>query len=138
MNAAKAGAATPLAVTDNLNFGNPYKPENFWQLRECVEGLAEGCRAFDVPVTGGNVSLYNESPAAAIDPTPTVGMVGIIEDERHVTSSHFKTAGDAILLIGGLGDLAQIVEVDLASAGGGAEIAAVAMGRQEPENVGVR
>lgn len=96
--------AVPLAVTDNLNFGNPYKPENFWQLRECVEGLAEGCRAFDTPVTGGNVSLYNESPAAAIDPTPTVGMVGLIEDERHVTSSHFKTAGDAILLIGELGD----------------------------------
>ena len=96
--------ATPLAVTDNLNFGNPHKPENFWQLRECVEGLAEGCRAFDTPVTGGNVSLYNESPAGAIDPTPTVGMVGLIEDERHVTSSHFKTAGDAILLVGPLGD----------------------------------
>jgi phosphoribosylformylglycinamidine synthase len=96
--------ATPVAVTDNLNFGNPYKPENFWQLRECVEGLAEGCRAFDVPVTGGNVSLYNESPAGAIDPTPTVGMVGLIEDERHVTSSYFKAAGDAILLIGGFGD----------------------------------
>ncbi len=96
--------AVPLAVTDNLNFGNPHKPENFWQLRECVEGLAEGCRAFDTPVTGGNVSLYNESPAAAIDPTPTVGMVGIIEDERHVTNSHFKAAGDAILLVGGLGD----------------------------------
>src|SRR5215217_6626208 len=70
--------ATPVAVTDNLNFGNPYKPENFWQLRECVEGLAEGCRAFDTPVTGGNVSLYNESPAGSIDPTPTVGMVGLI------------------------------------------------------------
>jgi phosphoribosylformylglycinamidine synthase len=96
--------ATPLAVTDNLNFGNPYKPENFWQLRECVEGLAEGCRAFDVPVTGGNVSLYNESPAGAIDPTPTVGMVGLIEDERHVTVSYFQAPGDAILLVGGLGD----------------------------------
>ena len=56
--------AVPLAVTDNLNFGNPHKPENFWQLRECVEGLAEVCRAFDTPVTGGNVSLYNESPPA--------------------------------------------------------------------------
>jgi phosphoribosylformylglycinamidine synthase len=96
--------AIPLAVTDNLNFGNPYKPENFWQLRECVEGLAEGCNAFDTPVTGGNVSLYNESPAAAIDPTPTVGMVGLIEDERHVTSSNFKTAGDTIILIGNIGD----------------------------------
>jgi phosphoribosylformylglycinamidine synthase II len=102
-NLACAGA-TPLAVTDNLNFGNPYKPENFWQLRECVDGLAEGCRAFGVPVTGGNVSLYNESPAGAIDPTPTVGMVGIIEEERHVTTSHFKAAGDAIILAGDLGD----------------------------------
>ena len=85
--------AVPLAVTDNLNFGNPHKPENFWQLRECVEGLAEGCRAFNTPVTGGNVSLYNESPAGAIDPTPTVGMVGLIDDERHVTTSRFQERG---------------------------------------------
>src|SRR5256886_1136133 len=63
--------AKPLAVTDNLNFGNPYKPENFWQLRESVEGAAEACRAFGTPVTGGNVSLYNESPAGVGDPTPT-------------------------------------------------------------------
>ena len=63
--------ATPLAVTDNLNFGNPYKPENFWQLREAVEGVAETCRAFGTPVIGGNVSLYNESPAGVVDPTPT-------------------------------------------------------------------
>jgi len=102
-NLACAGA-TPLAVTDNLNFGNPHKPENFWQLRECVEGLAEGCRAFGVPVTGGNVSLYNESPAGAIDPTPTVGMVGLIEEERHVTTSNFKGTGDAIILAGDPGD----------------------------------
>ena len=96
--------ATPLAVTDNLNFGNPHNPENFWQLVECVEGLAEGCRVFETPVTGGNVSLYNQSPAGAIDPTPTVGMVGLIEDERHVTTSHFKQTGDAIILVGDLVD----------------------------------
>ncbi|HEX8313036.1 MAG TPA: phosphoribosylformylglycinamidine synthase subunit PurL, partial [Chthoniobacteraceae bacterium] len=102
-NLACAGAK-PLAVTDNLNFGNPHNPENFWQLRECVEGLAEGCRAFGTPVTGGNVSLYNQNPGGSIDPTPTVGMVGLIEDERHVTSSHFKKAGDVILLIGELAD----------------------------------
>jgi len=96
--------AIPLAVTDNLNFGNPHKPENFWQLRECVEGLAEGCNAFNTPVTGGNVSLYNENPAGAIDPTPTVGMVGIIEDESHVTTSFFKNPGDAVILLGELGD----------------------------------
>ena len=87
-----------------MNFGNPHNPENFWQLVECVEGLAEGCRAFNTPVTGGNVSLYNQSPAGAIDPTPTVGMVGLIENERHITTSHFKNAGDAVILLGNLVD----------------------------------
>jgi phosphoribosylformylglycinamidine synthase subunit PurL len=96
--------ATPLSVTDNLNFGNPYKPENFWQLREAVEGIAETCRSFGTPVVGGNVSLYNESPAGVVDPTPTVGMVGLIEKEEHITTQFFKTAGDAIILVGELGD----------------------------------
>jgi len=96
--------AKPLAVTDNLNFGNPYKPENFWQLRESVEGLAEACREFNTPVTGGNVSLYNQSPAGAVDPTPTVGMVGLIEQAAHITTQAFKGAGDAILLLGDPGD----------------------------------
>jgi phosphoribosylformylglycinamidine synthase subunit PurL len=95
--------AVPLAITDNLNFGNPHRPENFLQLREAVEGLAEACAAFGTPVTGGNVSLYNESPAGAIDPTPTVGMVGIIEDPAHVTTQAFKAPGDTILLLGGTG-----------------------------------
>jgi phosphoribosylformylglycinamidine synthase len=93
----------PLAATDNLNFGNPHNPEIFWQLREAVEGIAEACRVFDAPVTGGNVSLYNQSPAGAIDPTPTVGVVGLIEDEKHITTSFFKKPGDAILLVGGPG-----------------------------------
>ena len=93
--------ARPLAVTDNLNFGNPYKPENFWQLREAVEGMAEACRAFGTPVIGGNVSLYNESPAGVVDPTPTVAMVGLIDDEKHITTQWFKNKGDAIILIGG-------------------------------------
>jgi phosphoribosylformylglycinamidine synthase len=96
--------AIPLAVTDNLNFGNPHKPENFLQMREAIEGLAEACRAFDTPVTGGNVSLYNESPAGAIDPTPTVGMVGLVEKPEHITTQAFKSAGDIILLIGEPGD----------------------------------
>ena len=96
--------ATPLAVTDNLNFGNPYKPENFWQLREAVEGLSETCRAFGTPVVGGNVSLYNESPAGVVDPTPTVAMVGLIDDERHITTQFFKSAGDVIILVGEIGD----------------------------------
>ena len=96
--------AKPLAVTDNLNFGNPYKPENFWQLREAVEGAAEACRAFGTPVTGGNVSLYNESPAGVVDPTPTIGMVGLIEKEEHITTQWFKNAGDIIMLVGKIGD----------------------------------
>jgi phosphoribosylformylglycinamidine synthase len=96
--------ATPLAVTDNLNFGNPYKPENFWQLREAVEGVAETCRAFGTPVVGGNVSLYNESPAGVVDPTPTVAMVGLIDDEAHITTQFFKAEGDAIILVGEIGD----------------------------------
>jgi phosphoribosylformylglycinamidine synthase len=95
-----AGAA-PLAMTDNLNFGNPYKPENFFQLRECVRGLAEACRFFDVPVVGGNVSLYNESPAGAIDPTPTVSVVGFIEDEAHITRQFVRGAGERLILLGG-------------------------------------
>jgi phosphoribosylformylglycinamidine synthase len=96
--------ATPLAVTDNLNFGNPYKPENFWQLREAVEGVAETCRAFGTPVVGGNVSLYNESPAGVVDPTPTVAMVGLIDDEAHITTQFFKAASDVIILVGEIGD----------------------------------
>src|SRR2546426_3101242 len=69
--------ALPLGTTDNLNFGNPHNPEIFWQLKESVRGLAEACRVFNAPVTGGNVSLYNQSPEGAIDPTPTVAMVGV-------------------------------------------------------------
>ena len=101
-NLAMTGAE-PLALTDNLNFGNPHNPENFYQLQQAVDGLAEGCRAFDIPVTGGNVSLYNQSPAGAIDPTPTVGIVGIIRDAAHITTSHFQDEGDAIVLVGDLG-----------------------------------
>src|SRR5881392_3387487 len=81
--------ARPLAV-----------PENFWQLREAVEGIAEACRAFGTPVIGGNVSLYNESPAGVVDPTPTVAMVGLIDDEKQITTQWFKNKGDAIILVG--------------------------------------
>jgi phosphoribosylformylglycinamidine synthase len=93
----------PLAVTDNLNFGNPYKPENFWQLREAVEGLAEACRAFATPVIGGNVSLYNESPIGVVDPTPTVAMVGLIEREEWITTQFFKAPDDVVILLGDFG-----------------------------------
>ncbi|OGX13228.1 MAG: phosphoribosylformylglycinamidine synthase II [Omnitrophica WOR_2 bacterium RIFCSPHIGHO2_02_FULL_63_39] len=99
--------AKPLAVTDCLNFGNPEDPEVMWQFKECVRGIAEACRAFGTPVTGGNVSFYNESPRGAIDPTPVIGMVGLIEcgmrnaecGMQPITAS-FKQEGDAILLFG--------------------------------------
>ncbi len=97
--------AVPLGVTDNLNFGNPFKPEIFWQLRESVRGLAEACRAFNAPVTGGNVSLYNQSPNGPIDPTPTVAMAGLIEKAEHITTQWFKDEGDAIILLGDVADL---------------------------------
>ena len=99
-NLACSGAKA-LAMTDNLNFGNPYKPENFYQLSECVQGLAEACRFFDVPVVGGNVSLYNESPAGSIDPTPTVSIVGLIEDEKHITRQTVTSQGSRLILLGG-------------------------------------
>jgi phosphoribosylformylglycinamidine synthase len=102
-NLAMTGAE-PLALTDNLNFGNPHNPENFYMLQQSVDGLAEGCRAFGIPVTGGNVSLYNQSPAGPIDPTPTVGIVGLIRDATHITPSHFQNPGDAILLLGSSSD----------------------------------
>lgn len=92
--------ARPRAVTDNLNFGNPLKPEVYHQMREAVAGLAEACRAFETPVVSGNVSLYNESPAGAIYPTPVIGMVGVLDDvERHVRAG-FQDPGDAIVLLG--------------------------------------
>ena len=92
--------AVPLGVTDNLNFGNPHNPELFFQLRESVRGLAEACGAFNTPVIGGNCSLYNQSPAGPIDPTPTVAVVGLIEKKEHITTQWFKDEGDAIILLG--------------------------------------
>jgi phosphoribosylformylglycinamidine synthase subunit PurL len=92
--------ARPRAITNNLNFGNPLKPEVYHQLREAVLGMGEACSAFDTPVTGGNVSLYNESPTGAIHPTPTVGMVGVLDDITHFLSMAFKAEGDAIVLLG--------------------------------------
>jgi phosphoribosylformylglycinamidine synthase len=92
--------ARPLGTTDNLNYGNPHNPELFWQLRESVRGLAEACRALDTPVTGGNCSLYNQSPQGPIDPTPTVAMVGLIDRPEHVTTQWFKEEGDVIVLLG--------------------------------------
>ncbi len=92
--------ARPRAITNNLNFGNPLKPEVYYQMREAVLGMGEACSAFDTPVTGGNVSLYNESPTGAIYPTPTVGMVGVLDDVSKHIRSHFNSPLDAIVLLG--------------------------------------
>jgi phosphoribosylformylglycinamidine synthase len=96
--------AIPLGATDNLNMANPHKPELFWQMRESVRGLAEACKFFNAPVTGGNCSLYNQNPSGPIDPTPTVAVVGLIEKPEHVTTQWFKDEGDAIILLGEIVD----------------------------------
>jgi phosphoribosylformylglycinamidine synthase len=90
----------PKAITNNLNFGNPRRPEVYFQLREVTRGMAEACNALGTPVTGGNVSLYNENPSGAVYPTPVIGMVGLIESLDHITRSHFQVERDAIVLLG--------------------------------------
>lgn len=92
--------ARPLAVTDNLNFGNPEKPEIFWQIEKSADGISEACRTLSTPVIGGNVSLYNESNGTAIYPTPVIGMVGLVEDTAHITTQSFQQASDVIFVIG--------------------------------------
>lgn len=92
--------AKPLAITDCLNFGNPEKPEIFWQLEKAVDGMSEVCRVLGTPVISGNVSLYNETNGEAIYPTPVIGMVGLVEDIRHITTQAFQQAGDLIYVIG--------------------------------------
>jgi len=95
--------ARPLAITNCLNFGNPEKPEVYHQFKEAVGGMGDACRALGTPVTGGNVSFYNESPSAAVFPTPVVGMVGLIDDVDHAVTAGFRIEGDAILILGALG-----------------------------------
>src|SRR5688572_7829235 len=98
-NVACAGAL-PIGATNCLNFGNPERPEIMWQFAEAVAGLGDACRALDIPITGGNVSLYNETDGKAILPTPVIGVVGLIEDASRVVRRPFQTAGDAVLLLG--------------------------------------
>ncbi|MBU2446889.1 MAG: phosphoribosylformylglycinamidine synthase subunit PurL [Bacteroidetes bacterium] len=98
-NVACSGAL-PIAITNCLNFGNPYKPEIYWQFKEAIEGIGEACRVIETPVTGGNVSFYNESPTKAVYPTPVIGMLGLIDDINHVTRSYFQNEGDLIYLLG--------------------------------------
>ncbi|TET28609.1 phosphoribosylformylglycinamidine synthase subunit PurL [Candidatus Aerophobetes bacterium] len=92
--------AKPLAITNCLNFGNPTKPYVFWQFRRCVEGIADACGILETPVSGGNVSFYNENPKGAIDPTPVVGMLGLIEKMDFLCTPWFKKEGDLIILLG--------------------------------------
>ncbi len=92
--------AKPLAITNCLNFGDPYDPEVYWTFAECVAGMGEACRALGTPVTGGNVSFYNEDPQRIVYPTPVVGMLGLVEDLKHVTTAGFKEEGDQIVLLG--------------------------------------
>ena len=104
-NVACAGAK-PLATTNCLNFGNPEKPGIMWQFGEAVAGLGEACRALDVPITGGNVSLYNETDGKAIYPTPTIGVVGLLEHVDRVLTRRFTRSGDVIIMLGeGKGEL---------------------------------
>jgi len=98
-NVAVTGAR-PLGVTNCLNFGDPTRPEAFWQLQEAVRGLGDACRALGIPVTGGNVSLYNEAPTGSIAPTPQIGVVGLLDDVSRAIGPAFVRDGDAVLLVG--------------------------------------
>jgi phosphoribosylformylglycinamidine synthase len=92
--------ADPAAITDCLNFGNPEKPDRFWQFKRAVEGIAHACRHLELAVVSGNVSFYNETPESAVFPTPVIGLVGVLKDVRKHCTPGFKQPGDAILLLG--------------------------------------
>ena len=92
----------PIGVTNCLNFGNPYNPEVYYQFTEAIKGMGAACRKFNTPVTGGNVSFYNQGPDHAVYPTPTIGMVGVLDDVATKTTLHFKQAGDIIIVVGKL------------------------------------
>ena len=115
--------AKPLGVTNCLNFGNPYDPEVYYQFVEAIKGMGEACRKFDTPVTGGNVSFYNQNPEGPVYPTPTIGMVGLLEDVANKMTLDFKAAGDVIYCVGEITDdiyasqyLAKICAVDFSPA----------------------
>ncbi|MCH8328422.1 MAG: phosphoribosylformylglycinamidine synthase subunit PurL, partial [Candidatus Marinimicrobia bacterium] len=94
--------AKPVAITNCLNFGNPNDPEIYYQFTEAVVGITQACRALNTPVTGGNVSFYNENPSGAIYPTPVIGMLGIIENIDHLTTPAFKSEGDFVVVLGSI------------------------------------
>jgi phosphoribosylformylglycinamidine synthase len=92
--------ALPLAITNCLNFGNPYNPENYFQFSESIRGIGDACRKLKTPVTGGNVSFYNQSQEYAVFPTPVIGMLGLIEDYKKTVTSNFKNENDLIFILG--------------------------------------
>ena len=92
--------ADPAAVTDCLNFGNPEKPDRYWYFKNCIQGIVDACKFFNIAVVSGNVSFYNESPKGAINPTPTIGMIGIISDYKKRCAQYFKNEGDVVILLG--------------------------------------
>src|SRR3989442_146750 len=96
--------ARPLALTDCLNFGNPERPDIMWQFILAVEGIADACKALQIPVVSGNVSFYNETRGLSIYPTPIIGMVGLLNHVEQAVSQGFKAEGDAILLLGETGE----------------------------------
>jgi len=102
-----AAGARPWAATNCLNFGNPEKPEVMWQFSEAVDGMAEACRALSIPITGGNVSFYNDTLGKSIDPTPIVGVLGVIENAAATLTMAFRNEGDAIVLLDGRADAAS-------------------------------
>jgi phosphoribosylformylglycinamidine synthase len=112
-----ASGARPLALTNCLNFGSPERPEVMWQFSETIAGMSEACRAFGTPVTGGNVSFYNETDGRGINPTPVIGMVGIVEDLPHVTTQWFKRDDCAIVLLGATEDDLGATEYALVTGG---------------------
>ncbi len=92
--------ARPLALTDCLNFGDLFNPEVFSKFKKSVEGITAACKKLDIPVVSGNVSFHNESPSGSVDPTPAIGMIGVIDEVDKFISAHFKDEGDVVLLIG--------------------------------------
>src|SRR5699024_3019936 len=95
-----AAGATPIGITDGLNYGNPTNPEVFWQMEKSIDGISEACRELGVPVISGNVSMYNQSHGKPIYPTPIIGVVGLFESVEHITPNAFQNAGDIIYTIG--------------------------------------
>jgi phosphoribosylformylglycinamidine synthase len=112
------GGARPIAATNCLNFGNPEKPEIMWQFSEAIDGMGRACRALGVPITGGNVSFYNETLGRPIDPTPMVGVLGVLEDAARALGMAFRNDGDVVLLLIGFDERSGPREASEAERGG--------------------